>query len=351
MLITDGGDNSREEPVRAARILKSLDVPLPGVGQRIIEKDREIVQVSTSRTVTAGSIFDVNITVQDQGYNQRDVELIIEQGDKVVGKKEVKAPESGTSGRYTLQLTPDREGLLVYTVRIPEEPDDRIPENNRRTFLVNNLKKQADILYIEGHPRNEYKFIRRAVTGDQTLRLATYLQTGPRKFLRQGIDSPQELANGYPRKKEDLYRYEAILLGDIPKNFFTADQLAMTRDFVSERGGGFLMIGGATDFDEGFMTSPIAEIAVTRDQLPPSARPQWRHPRVEFALRLTGREQSAMLRMRLRMTNRHVGKMPDVQGINVDGRAKPGRSCSVHSALPGPCLSVIAHTVSGVARW
>ena len=366
VLITDGGDNSREDPVRGARVLKALDVPIfaVGVGQRVIEKDREIVQVSTSRTVIEGSIFDVNITVQDRGYNHRDVELIIEQGDKVVGKREVKAPESGTSGRYTLQLTPDREGLLVYTVRIPEERDDRIPENNRRTFLVNNAGKRADILYIEGHPRNEYKFIRRAVAGDQTLRLATYLQTGPRKFLRQGIDSPQELANGYPRKKEDLYRYEAIILGDIPKNFFTADQLAMTRDFVSERGGGVLMIGGATAFDEGFMASPIAEILpvtlIRQDQLPPSLRSgthKGEHPTgAKFALRLTpAGEQAAMLRMAFEdEVNRQLwGKMPDVQGINVTGRAKPGATVlAVHSALryQDHALPVIAHQRFGRGR-
>jgi uncharacterized membrane protein len=366
VVITDGGDNSREDPARGARVLKSLGVPVftVGVGQSVIEKDREITQVTTARTVMEGSIFDVNITVRDRGYTNRDFELIIEEGGEVVGTKKVNNGKRATTARYTLQLSPEHEGLLMYTVRIPEERDELIPENNRRTFLVNNERKRAEILYIEGHPRNEYKFIRRAVEGDQTLRLATYLQTGPHKFLRQGIDAPEELANGYPQTKADLYRYEAIILGDISKNFFTANQLAMTRDFVSERGGGFLMIGGSTAFDEGFIASPIAEVLpvtlMRQEQLPPSLRSGTRkgeHPTGEkFALRLTAEgEQAAMLRMAFEdeMNRQLWGKMPQVQGINVTGRAKPGATVlAVHPALryQDDPLPVIAHERFGRGR-
>jgi len=366
VLITDGGDNSREDPLREARILKSLDIPVytVGVGQQVVAKDREVTRVTTARTVMEGSIFDVDVTVRNQGYEDRDIELIIEEGEKVVATKKVKHEKGGTTRRYTFEVTPESEGQLVYTVRIPEERDEIITENNRQKFLVNNERKRADILYIEGHPRNEYKFIQRAVEGDKTLRLVTYLQTGPQKFLRQGIESPEELATGYPRKKEDLFRYAAIIFGDISRNFFTADQLAMTREFVSERGGGFLMLGGSSAFDEGFMASPIADILpvtlLRESQLPPRLRGGTRkgeHPTGEkFTLRLTAEgEQSAMLRLGFEgdMNQQQWQKMPQLQGINVTGRAKPGAMVlAVHPTLSyrNRPLSVIAHQRYGRGR-
>lgn len=347
VLITDGGDNSREDPLRKARILKSLDIPVftVGVGRKLVAKDREITRVTTSKTVMEGSIFDVNVTVRNQGYENRDMELIIEEGDRIIAAKKVKHEKSSTTRRYTFEVAPESEGLQVYTVRIPEERDEIITENNRRTFLVNNLRKRMDILYIEGHPRNEYKFIQRAVEKDQTLRLATYLQTGPQKFLRQGIESPQELANGYPQKKEDLFRYEVIILGDISGNFFTADQLAMSREFVSERGGGFLMLGGSSAFDEGFIASPIADILpvtlLRENQLSPRLRggtPKGEHPAGEkFKLRLTLEgQQSKMLRLGFEgeMNRKLWDKMPQLQGVNVTGRVKPGATVlAVHPTL------------------
>ncbi|HBX98933.1 MAG TPA: hypothetical protein DEG93_01125, partial [Gammaproteobacteria bacterium] len=79
--------------------------------------------------------------------------------------------------------------------------------------------------------------------------------------------------SGFPRDKETLYQYEAIILGDIEENFFNADQLQMIEDFVAERGGGFLMSGMV---DVEFISSPIADILpvtlVEENFLPPHLR-------------------------------------------------------------------------------
>jgi uncharacterized membrane protein len=366
VLMTDGGDNGEEDPIRTASLLRSQNLPVftIGIGQEDIVKDHGITQVSTTGTVMEDSIFDVHVAFRSQGYNDREIELLIEEGDKVVTSKRIKHEKSGTTKRNTLQLTPEREGLLVYTVRIPEESDEIITENNRRTFLVNNLQKRVDILYIEGHPRNEYKFIRRAAEADKALRLVTYLQTAPHKFLRQGIESPQELATGYPNREEDLYTYEAIIFGDISKTFFTAEQLAMTRDFVSKRGGGFLMIGGSTAFDEGFIDTPIADllpVTLMREvKLPPQLRGgalKGDHPTGRtFSLHLTPEgERSALLRLSVEDEEnlRLWSKMPQLQGINVTGHPKPGATVlAVHPILHfnNEPLPVIAHERYGRGR-
>jgi uncharacterized membrane protein len=365
ILITDGGDNSGEDPVGMARILASYDIPVytVGLGQNVIAKDREIIQVTAARTVMEGSIFDVNATVRSRGYDDQEFEIIIEAGNRTVASKKVKPDQDGATRRYTLELTSEDESAQVYVVRIPHEEGEVITQNNRSAFLVNKERKRAQILYIEGHPRNEYKFIRRAVKDDESLRLVTYLKTGPQKFLRQGIESPQELDGGYPAKKEDLYKYDAVIFGDVPKNFFSADQLALTREFVSQRGGGFLMLGGSTALEEGFIDSPIAEILPVKllreAQLPPQlegARLGQNPGAEKFSLQLTPEgEQAAMLRLGLpgEISRQLWQKMPQLQGINVTGQAKPGATVlAVHPSLSygNQPLPVIAYQRYGRGR-
>lgn len=246
---------------------------------------------------------------------------------------------SHAARRHTLELYSEDEGSRVYTVRIPTAEDEIIVQNNQRSFIVNKLSRKSDVLYIEGHPRNEYKFVRRAVEGDKSLRLVSYLKTGPHKFLRQGIESPQELAAGFPATKADLYQFAAIILGDIPQSFFTANQLTMIREFVSERGGGFLMLGGSTAFEESFVGSPIADalpvVLLRQAQLPAHLRQ--RAGGEKFSLRLTDEGQATSL-LRLGLdgaTNRRQWqKMPQLQGFNVTGPAKPGATVlAVHPTL------------------
>jgi uncharacterized membrane protein len=124
-------------------------------------------------------------------------------------------------------------------------------ENNRREVLIRVADREEKILYFEGEPRFEVKFLRRAVDGDHNLRVVTLLRTSENKFYRVGVDDAEELSGGFPKTREELYKYRGLILGSIEASFFSAEQLRMIGEFVSERGGGLLMLGGRHSFSEG----------------------------------------------------------------------------------------------------
>src|SRR5207248_8758656 len=62
---------------------------------------------------------------------------------------------------------------------------------------------------------------------------------------------PHVLEGGFPKTAEELYNYQALVLDDLEAEFFTADQMALLQKFVSDRGGGLLMLGGAECFQQG----------------------------------------------------------------------------------------------------
>ena len=141
--------------------------------------------MSTAKTVLEGSIFTVQAGIRHQGFEGQEIEISIKDGEETVASEIVTLGLAGVTRRFDLEVTPERSDLIVYDLEVELQAAEIIEQNNTYSFLVDNTEKPAlDVLYIEGHPRNEYKFIRRAVEGDDSLRLATYLQTGPEKFNR-----------------------------------------------------------------------------------------------------------------------------------------------------------------------
>ena len=365
LLVSDGADNGgAADPVVTAQDFGARQVPIftVGVGKESIPEDIGIVDVSSVETVLEGSVFTVQAGIKHQGFEGQEVEISVRDGEEVVASEIVTLGVSEVTRRYELEITPERPELIVYDLQVELQPGEIIEENNSYSFLVDNSEKSAlDVLYVEGHPRNEYKFIRRALEGDESIRLATYLQTGPEKYYRQGIESSTELSSGFPSTKEELYRYEAIILGDIEENFFNADELQMIEDFVAERGGGFLMSGMV---DEEFIGTPIADILpltlIEESFLPGHLRGGTRrgdHPTGElFYPRLTNNGEFSPI-LRLSGEDSENGnlwrQLPELQGVFVTGRIKPGATVLMeHPVLQyqNQLLPIIAQQRYGSGR-
>ena len=108
-------------------------------------------------------------------------------------------------------------------------------------------------------------FIRRAQEHVSYVRLVTLERTAPNKFLRLDVDSPQELVAGFPKTRDELFAYSGVILGSVEATQFTQDQLEMLRDFVGERGGGLLLLGGRRAFAEGgYAGTPLADVVPFR---------------------------------------------------------------------------------------
>ena len=376
VLVSDGADNSNVDPLITAQEFGNRQIPVftVGVGQEDIPLDIGIVDVSAARTVLEGSVFTVTAALRHQGYSGQEVEITVLDGETAVSSDVVTLGAEGVSQPFSLEVTPSRSERIVYDLTVDVQPGEIIEQNNFYSFLVDNADKPPlDILYIEGHPRNEYKFIRRALEDDESLRLATYLQTGPEKYYRQGIKSPTELAAGFPRSKDLLYEYEAIILGDIEREFFNNDQLRMIEGFVAERGGGLLKSGMV---DEEFIGTPLVDILpvtlVEENFLPPRLRGGIRrgdHPAGGlFRPRLTRNgEFSPLLRLAGEDSDNLFAwsQLPDLQGVYVTGRIKPGAEALLehpslqfqNQALPVIVTQrygsgrVIALTTASTWRW
>ena len=120
------------------------------------------------------------------------------------------------------------------------------------------------ILYVEGEPRWEYKFIRRAEDDDKIVQVASMLRTTENKIYRQGISDPKELGEWLSRfvRKICLPTRASSWARSKPGiSPLAAGIAARVRD---RRGGGLLFLGGRFALgDGGWGASSLADLLPT----------------------------------------------------------------------------------------
>jgi uncharacterized membrane protein len=276
VLVTDGADGGAENgqdghsPLAESLLsLRAAGIPVytVGVGQESFDNDIELSRVSAPRDALKGASLMVDLMVAQKGYAGKKVTILVEDNGRVVGSEEVELPRAGEPTPVRVHFRADDAGPRRFRFRVPAQDGERILENNEQDALIHVRQGREKILYFEGEPRFEVKFLRRAVASDSSLQVVTLQRTADGKFMRLDVDSAGELFSGFPTTREELFSYRAIILGSIEASFFTHDQLDMIADFVSERGGGLLMLGGRHAFAEGgYAGTPIADaLPVTLD--------------------------------------------------------------------------------------
>jgi uncharacterized membrane protein len=201
------------------------------------------------------------VHLSQRGLGGAKVQLQVEDSGRVLASQEVTLPADGEAGVARVHITASEAGPRTFRFKVAARPGEAIAENNQQDVALDVLDRREKILYFEGEPRFELKFIRRAVADDKNLQLVCLQRTSQNKFLRLDVDDADELASGFPKTREELFKYRGLVLGSVEASFFTADQLRMIAEFVSQRGGGLLTLGGRHSFAEGgYAPTPLADV-------------------------------------------------------------------------------------------
>jgi uncharacterized membrane protein len=250
VLLSDGADNSGGLGEATISALRARHIPVHtvGFGREHSEHDVELDDAVVAPRALADSRLAAKITFHQRGYAGGKVNLTIR--DVSAGQPKVLASRSvtlGPDGNQQTELVMFNIGSAgAKTLQITADPLPREENtaNNTLTRVVNVGSDARRILYIEGEPRWEYKFIRQAEADDRMVQIASIVRTTENKFYRQGINDAKELAEGFPSRAEDLFGFQGLILGSVNAGYFTPGQQEWIRQFVDRRGGGLLLLGG-----------------------------------------------------------------------------------------------------------
>ena len=266
VLVTDGVDNASNEWTEAVSRIQARGIPIytVGVGEDAIDQDAELTSVSAPRQSLSDATAIAEVSFRGQGLRGRPATVQVREEGVLIKSQPVTLPPDGEIGEASIDLPMTNVGSRVFDFSI-EVQGDRIEQNNSFNTLIEVTDEHPQILYVEGEPRWEYKFIGRAMEDDANVEVVRLLRTSENKTYRQGIASDDVLADGFPQTREELFQYKGLILGSVEATFFSQEQQEMIVDFVSERGGGFMMIGGRNSFTGGrYQNTPIADILPVR---------------------------------------------------------------------------------------
>ncbi|HWP85821.1 MAG TPA: vWA domain-containing protein, partial [Terriglobia bacterium] len=261
VVVSDGAQNLPPSSRETMEEIQARKIPIYtlGVGRTELSRDLQVDEVAVARTALPGALLTADVTVRQRGYLGREARLVVREGSRVVASKDLEfGPEPVQT--VPVSFTPSSKGIKEYSFEVVAPEGEPVRENNSQSRLVEVQDRSARVLYLEGEPRWEYKFLRRALELDESIRIASLLRTSQNKFYRQGIENEQELAEGLPEPKE-LFRYEGLIIGSLSASFFNAEQQKSIYDFVSRRGGGVLFLGGREALSAGgYQNSLLADL-------------------------------------------------------------------------------------------
>ena len=338
VVFSDGADNARTPLGDELLSLRARSVPVftVGIGRERFDKDIEIRRVEAARTALKGSAIVADVLVRQRGYGGQKVPLVVEDEGRVIASEEVTLPGDGDLAPVRVHVALNDAGPRTLAFKIAPQPGEQVTQNNTQQALVVVRDRREKILYVEGEPRSEMAFIRRAVASDSNLQLVTLQRTAENTFQRFDVDNGEELAGGFPKTREELFRYRGIVLGSVDASLFTRDQLQMLADFVGLRGGGLLLLGGRHAFGEGGYAgtplAPVMPVVIAGEAVPDSLtfladiKPELAPAgAASAATQIAGTEQKSSDRWKT---------LPPVTSVNFIRGIKPGAVVLVNGVVP-----------------
>jgi len=338
VLVTDGADNHSSDLGAEAAQLRARNIAVfpVGIGSESFARDTEVLRVTTPRKVLTDTMIEADVAVRSKGYAGRKTRLLVKERDRLVHSQEIVLGSDEEVKNFQVHFSSGAAGSTLFSFRVEPFPDEVVSENNDQNVLVRVEDEHPQVLYTEGAPRWTYAFLWRALQDDRSLHLVTLLRQADSKLFRQGIESPGVLEKGFPVEKSELFKYKGIILGSIEASYFTFDQLRLISDFVSQRGGGMLVLGGQNSFASGgYINTPLEDVLPVTLRLPRGGDGLPRYEDGEFKAELT---DYGSVHPATRLTADEAENMkkwaaaPSLIGFNPTGGPKPGATVLIRSS-------------------
>ncbi len=178
VLLSDGGENTAGlggsgVGLTVLQSLRNRRLPVHtvGFGLEAHQHDLEIEDVTVASSAVANTRMAATLSLTQYGYAGQKAVLTVHSGDRALVSREITLAPDGQIQNELLFFSAGAAGAKSLTFGVEPLAGEENLANNAMTrpVLVSDAKRR--ILYIEGEPRWEYKFIRRAAEDDPTEQL------------------------------------------------------------------------------------------------------------------------------------------------------------------------------------
>ncbi|MBM81752.1 MAG: hypothetical protein CMJ78_14335, partial [Planctomycetaceae bacterium] len=156
-------------------------------------------------------------------------------------------------------FTPKQTGRFVFSAEVDKAGGEIVTQNNRVDREVTIIDDFMRLLYVEYEPTWEWRFVKEVFHRDSLVGMR-----GFRTYLRSSDPSVREnnelFLPSLTLPRSQFFEYDVIFLGDMPAATLSTRFCEMTKQFVSQFGGGLVVMAGPRFGPGQLASTPLADI-------------------------------------------------------------------------------------------
>jgi len=227
--------------------------------------DLAVRRIESPQKAFVRDVVPVTVEIDRLGESARGMEAVVRLIDTATGVELDRAdvPLGEESATITLTGRSEVAGDAAWMVVVETTREDLVADNNRREVAVGLVDRPLRVLYVEGYPRWEYRYLKNLLVREKSIEGSAMLLSADRDFAQEGSVSLARL----PRTAEEFAPFDLVVIGDVPASFFLPEQLEFIRENVATRGMGLLWIGGPQATPSGWSGTALADLLPMRPPL------------------------------------------------------------------------------------
>lgn len=258
VIFSDGNATRGGDPLAYMRTFGGgIPIYVVATGTTDGPADLGIVNMSVPEVVTLGERIPIAATIFQRKLPGKEATVIVERDGKSLLARKFRLDDTRMQ-RISLEVGADTLGWNNYHlfVDVPGVKEEFSRENNSSAFALRVAKREPlRVLYVESLLRWTVRFLREALDSDEDIKLSLLFDIMPDKI---GKD---RTGPSFPSSRDELFRYDVLVLGDLRERFLSERDMKAIYDFVAVRGGGLAIIGGLSTLSKrGYAGTPLEKL-------------------------------------------------------------------------------------------
>lgn len=248
-IVISDGRQTRGQQVDAAlsqALARSVPIHVLATGSEKPPPDLAVDSALCEEDVFVRDRVTVHVQVSGKGYEEAvgvEAQLRDQATGELLATKAIRVSEDRPT-TVDLSFRPTRTGPRVLTVSVPPGDEEENIANNRAEVDINAHDEKIHVLYVEGSPRFEYRYLKNMLLREPSIESSCLLLSATPGFTQEGTRPIRR----FPQSIEELRPYDVIILGDVdPRgDWLSPVQQTLLCDAVMIQGAGAAFVAGET---------------------------------------------------------------------------------------------------------
>lgn len=262
VLFSDGIENvSSRRSEAVLRDLGARGIPVYTVPVGLPDPDDVAIRNIVMQEVAfSGDQVPVRVHLESKGYERRTARLAVSLNGRRVSQKSIRLRGGLQFEDIDFRVDVYEKGAAQIEISVEPFDDEVSTANNTVARSIRVVNEKINVLYIEGNARWEFRYLHAILKRDPRIN-ATFIASSMGPELAR--NSPEHIER-FPSKREEAFKYDLIILGDVDVEFFTPEELALLEELIRDRGGSLLVLCGPMHTPAAYADTPVETMLPVR---------------------------------------------------------------------------------------